>query len=55
VLAADGGLRDAGPHWGVLAVVAFLAGLLVGPRLWRPAAVLVVAAVAFFATWGLLA
>jgi PTS system mannose-specific IID component len=55
VLAADDGLRGAGAHWGVLAVMAFLAGLLVGPRLWRPAAVLVVAAVALLATWGLLA
>jgi mannose PTS system EIID component len=54
VLAADGGLRDSGAYWGVAAVLAFLAGLLVGPRLWRPAAVLIVAAVAFFATWGLL-
>jgi PTS system mannose-specific IID component len=53
VLAGRGGLGAAGPHWGVLAVLAFLGGLVVGPRLWRPAAVLVVAAVAFLATWGL--
>jgi PTS system mannose-specific IID component len=54
VLAGRGGLGAAGPYWGVLAVLAFLGGLVVGPRLWRPAAVLVVAAVAFLATWGLL-
>lgn len=54
VLAAHHGLRAAGADWGVLAVLAFLAGLLVGPRLWRPAAVATVVAVACFATWGLL-
>ncbi len=55
VLSTDGGLRAAGSDWGVLSIVAFLAGLLVGPRLWRPTAVLIVTAVAFLATWGLMA
>jgi mannose PTS system EIID component len=55
VLAGDGGLGDAGIDWGVLAVVAFVLGLMVGQRLWRPAAALVVAVVAFLATWGLVA
>lgn len=53
VLAGDGGLGAAGAVWGALAVAAFLGGLLVGVRLWRPAAILVVATVAFLATWGL--
>jgi PTS system mannose-specific IID component len=49
VLAGRDGLGAAGAEWGVLAVLAFLGGLLVGSRLWRPAAVLV----ALLATWGL--
>lgn len=52
VLSAEGGLGDAGAQWGGLAAVAFVAGALVGHRLWRPAAVAVVAAVALIATWG---
>lgn len=52
VLGGDGGLGDAGPFWGVLAAAAFLAGAVVGHKLWRPAAVAVVAAVAVLATWG---
>lgn len=47
------GPGDAGPAWGVLAAAAFVCGLLVGNRLWRPAAVALVAAVALLATWGL--
>lgn len=52
VLGGDGGLGDAGPFWGALAAAAFLAGALVGHRLWRPTASAVVAAVALLATWG---
>ena len=49
---AEGGLGEAGALWGGLAAVAFVAGALVGHRLWRPAAVAVVAAVALIASWG---
>lgn len=52
VLAGDGGLGQAGPLWGALAAGAFVAGVLVGHRLWRPAAVAVVATVALITTWG---
>lgn len=52
VLAADGGLGDAGPLWGALGAGAFVGGALLGHRVWRPAAVAVVAAVASLATWG---
>jgi len=54
VLAGRGGLGAAGPSWGVVAILAFLGGLVIGPRLWRPTAVVLVAAVAFLATWGLM-
>jgi len=54
VLGGDGGLGDAGPLWGGLAIAAFVGGAIVGHRLWRPTAVAVVAAVAAVATWGLL-
>jgi len=53
VFEREAGLGNAGPVWGALAVAAFVCGLLVGNRLWRPAAVAVVAAVALLATWGL--
>jgi PTS system mannose-specific IID component len=53
VLAGRGGLVEAGPAWAALACAAFVGGTLVGHRLWRPAAVAVVAAVALLATWGL--
>jgi PTS system mannose-specific IID component len=52
LLGADGGLGDAGMLWGGLAAVAFVAGALVGHRLWRPTAAAVVAAVALIATLG---
>lgn len=53
LLVGEGGLSDAGPVWAGLASAAFAAGALVGHRLWRPAAVATVAAVALLATWGL--
>ncbi len=53
LVAGLGSLGDAGVLWGVLSVGAFVCGLLGGHRLWRPAAVAVVTAVAFLATWGL--
>lgn len=53
LLAADGGLAEAGAVWVLLSVVAFVAGLLVGHRAWRPAAAAVVAAVAFLTAAGL--
>ncbi len=52
ILAGEGGLADAGPIWGILAVLAFVCGLLVGHRVWRPTAVALVSAVALLATWG---
>jgi len=52
LLGGGGGLGDAGPLWTVLAAAAFLIGLSVGHRVWRPAAVVVVAAIAILATWG---
>ncbi len=55
ILAGDGGLADAGPLWGALSIVAFVCGLLVGHRVWRPTAVAVVSTVALLATWGLVA
>ncbi len=51
-LAGRGGLAEAGPIWAALACAAFVGGNLVGHRLWRPAAVAVVAAVALLAAWG---
>lgn len=52
VLGGDGGLGDAGVLWTLLAAVAFVTGLRVGHHVWRPAAVVVVAAIAILATWG---
>jgi PTS system mannose-specific IID component len=52
VLAGDGGLVTSGALWTVLAVCAFLAGLLAGHRAWRPAAVTVVAVIAVLAALG---
>jgi mannose/fructose/N-acetylgalactosamine-specific phosphotransferase system component IID len=51
-LAAPGGLWEAGPVWTLLAGASFLAGLRVGQRAWRPAAGLVVVAVALLTAWG---
>ena len=53
VLAADGGLADAGAIWVALALAAFLAGLLVGHRAWRPAAATVVATIALLTAVGI--
>lgn len=52
VLIGQGGLADTGHLWSGLAAVAFVSGLLVGHRMWRPTAVAVVSTVAFLATWG---
>jgi PTS system mannose-specific IID component len=52
VLSAEGGLGDADVLWSALAALAFVAGDLVGHRLWRPTAVAVVAIVAVITTWG---
>ncbi|NJD19949.1 MAG: PTS system mannose/fructose/sorbose family transporter subunit IID [Gemmatimonadetes bacterium] len=51
-LAGRGGLAEAGFVWGALACAAFVGGNLVGHRLWRPAAVAVVAVVALLTVWG---
>jgi len=48
------GLGAAGPTWIVLAVFAGAAGLLVGHRAWRPAAVTVVMAVGLLSAVGLI-
>ena len=52
ILAGDGGLAEAGVLWVTLALAAFLAGLLVGHRAWRPAAATVVAAIALLTLAG---
>jgi mannose/fructose/N-acetylgalactosamine-specific phosphotransferase system component IID len=52
ILAGEGGLLDAGLLWVSLALVAFLAGLLVGHRAWRPAAATVVVAIALLTAVG---
>lgn len=54
VLAAEGGLVASGALWTVLAVCAFLAGLLIGHHAWRPAAATVVAAIGVLAVVGAL-
>jgi hypothetical protein len=54
ILVGDDGLAAAGPVWVALAALACLAGLLVGHRAWRPAAVTVVIAVAGLSALGLL-
>jgi mannose/fructose/N-acetylgalactosamine-specific phosphotransferase system component IID len=53
LLAAEGGLSQAGVTWVALAATAFLVGLLVGHRLWRPTAVAVVTAVGLLTVWGM--
>lgn len=52
VLAGSGGLAESGFVWAALACAAFVAGNLAGHRVWRPAAVAMVAVVALLATWG---
>jgi PTS system mannose-specific IID component len=52
LLVGDSGLSAAGPMWTLLAAVAGLAGLLVGHRAWRPAAVIIVVAVAGLSALG---
>ena len=54
VLAGGQGLGAAGPTWIALATVAALAGLLIGHRAWRPAAVTVVLAVGVLSAFGAL-
>lgn len=54
LLAADRGLSQAGPLWVALAAAAFVVGLLVGHRGWRPAAVAVVAAIGLLTAAGVL-
>lgn len=53
VLAVPDGLAAAGPAWAGLATVAFLVGLIVGHRVWRPAAFATVAVVAALLLWGI--
>ena len=54
LLGGAGGLGDAGALWTGLATMGFVLGLLVGHHVWRPAAVVAVAAIALLATWGTL-
>ena len=54
VLAGRGGLSEAGIPWLVLAIACFVAGLLVGHRVWRPTAIAIVAAIALISAWGML-
>lgn len=53
LVAGGSGLSAAGPMWIALAAAAGLAGLLVGHRAWRPAAVTVVVAVAGLSALGI--
>lgn len=53
LLAREGGLLDAGLPWAALAITAFLAGLLLGHRAWRPAAATAVGAIALLTAVGL--
>lgn len=55
VVAGGAGLIRAGPLWLVLAVVAFVTGLLGGHRTWRPAAVLTVVAIGILSFVGVVA
>lgn len=52
ILGAEGGLADSGVLWVLLGLAAFLAGLLVGHRAWRPAAATVVVAIALLTAVG---
>lgn len=54
LLTAPDGLREAGAAWIGLAALAFAGGLLGGHRMWRPAAMLTVTAVALIAAVGVL-
>ena len=54
VLAGQGGLSEAGLPWLILAIGCFVAGLLVGHRVWRPTAIAIVCAIALIAAWGVL-
>lgn len=56
LLATPGGLSftGAGSAWSLLAATAFVAGLVGGHRMWRPAAVLTVCVTGFIGLWGML-
>jgi mannose PTS system EIID component len=54
VLSDKGGLADSGALWGVLGAVAFVVGLKIGHRVWRPAAIAVVTTVVLLSTWGVI-
>ena len=54
VLVGRGGLAEAGAGWGAVGVAAFVVGLVAGQRVWRPAAVVIVALVALLSTLGLM-
>ncbi|HET9947616.1 MAG TPA: PTS system mannose/fructose/sorbose family transporter subunit IID [Longimicrobiales bacterium] len=52
LLAGDRALAGAGAGWAAVAAAAFVVGLAVGHRAWRPAAATVVAAIALLAALG---
>jgi PTS system mannose-specific IID component len=54
ILAGNGGLAASGLLWVSLSASAFLAGLLIGHRAWRPAAATVVTAIGILAALGAL-
>ena len=54
LLAGRGGLSDGGLLWLVVAIGCFVVGLVVGHRIWRPAAIATVTAIALIAAWGVL-
>ena len=52
VLAGNGGLAEGGPVLAAFGVLGFVAGDVLGHRVWRPTAVTVVVAVVLLAAWG---
>lgn len=54
LLGGAGGLVESGAGWALFAGATFLAGLFLGHRAWRPAAVVTVVAVALIATAGVI-
>jgi mannose PTS system EIID component len=53
VMAGPNGFAGTGLPWAVLGIVGFLVGLNIGHRVWRPAAMAVVVAIALLTTWGI--
>jgi hypothetical protein len=52
-LASPTGLVHTGLPWAALGMLAFVVGLKIGHRIWRPTAIAVVTAIASLSTWGI--